>query len=374
MLIGVLKVEVGGDKSALHHQDAVDNFARPGHPAFVARHALGAADPRLFAGKEAVEGDGFEAVALRCGGGVGIDIVHGIGGETGIVEGTLHGDERTLVAGLRDTAAVAREPIAHDFAKDVGTARHGVVVLLQHKRCTPAARHEAVAVAVEGAGGALRVVHPFGKSPQGVERGHRILVHLLRTAAEHHLLQPLTDEHAAQSDGVAAAGAGGADGEVDAAKAEDGGEVHRHGRVHRLEDVAAAEQGRVVLLPHDVGRFDDRCGGRVVAEEAAHFVAVEISLVHAGHGKGFAGGHEGIFALFGQPIAQAAVEQTFEPRALHDARQGRLIAVGRALGVDADARTTFAQGLRHFLNILAQTRPDADAGDDHSFCVHKEKG
>ena len=49
VLVGVLEVDVRGDKVVLHHQRAVDDFRSARHPAFVARHALCRRDESVLA-------------------------------------------------------------------------------------------------------------------------------------------------------------------------------------------------------------------------------------------------------------------------------------------------------------------------------------
>ena len=173
-----------------------------------------------------------------------------------------------------------------------------MVVVLKHKGCSSATWYQTVAVFIKRATGLRRLVHPDGKSIQRVKRCHRVIVGLLSTTAEHHVLQSLADEHITQSNGVTATGTGRADGEVDASEVEDGAEVHVHRRVHRLENETIAQHGGIVLLVHDLRRLDDGFGGGVVAKDTAYLVLAEKVIRDVGLFEGLTTGHIGILSLF----------------------------------------------------------------------------
>ena len=97
---------------------------------------------------------------------------------------------------------------------------------------------------------------------------------------------------------MTATGTGRADGEVNAAKVEDGAEVHVHRRIHRLEDETVAQHGGVVLLIHDLRRLDDGFGGGIVTEDATYLVRAEIVIADVGLFEGLTTGHIGILSLF----------------------------------------------------------------------------
>ena len=185
-------------------------------------------------------------------GGVGVDIVDIVGYDTSILHGACHGCHATVVARLGNASTIARETVAKYFGEDRGPTGDGVVVVFQHEGCSTAAGHQSVAVTVERTAGLRGVVHTDRESTKGVERCHGVVVRLLGTTTEHHALQALLDHHITQSDGVAATGTGGRDGKVHATQVEDGTEVHVHRRVHRLEDIAVAQHGRVVFLCHEL--------------------------------------------------------------------------------------------------------------------------
>ena len=193
------------------------------------------------------------------------------------------------------------------------------------------------------------------------------MVGLLRATAQHHVLQAVLDEEVAQSDAVAAAGAGRAHREVDAAQVEDGAEVHVDRRVHGLEHVAIAQHGRVVLLVHHLCGLDHRLCRRVVAEEASHLVGLPVVVVDAGLGEGVAAGHIGIAGLFRHAGARVAVEHLLgDFRLRHDARQSGAVAVVEPLLLQADARLAVVEGVPDGVQVCPETRPDAHSGDCYS--------
>jgi len=92
-----------------------------------------------------------------------------------------------------------------------------------------------------------------------------------------------------------------------------------------------------VLLAHDFCGLNDGGGRRIVAKDAPHLAFAQLFVVELGHLERLASGHVGIFSLLGQAGAHAAVEQALEHGAFDDAGEGGLIAIGGALGIDADA-------------------------------------
>ena len=191
-------------------------------------------------------------------GGMGVDIVDVIGCHACRLQGSRHGDDASIIRRLTDATSVARESVAYYLGEDVGTTSHSMLIILQYERGGTATRDETVAVAVERTTCLRRLVHANGEGTQGIEGRHRIIVGLLSSTAEHHVLQSLLNHHETQTDGVTATGARRAHREVDATEMEDGAEVHVHRRVHRLEDESVAQHRRVMLLVHDFRSLDDR--------------------------------------------------------------------------------------------------------------------
>ena len=71
------------------------------------------------------------------------------------------------LSGCGDVAAVGAHAVAEHFGVDVGAAGLGVLQFLEHEHAGPFAQDEAVAVAVEGAAGARRVVVALREGPHG---------------------------------------------------------------------------------------------------------------------------------------------------------------------------------------------------------------
>ena len=154
--------------------------------------------------------------------------------------------------------------------------------------------------------------------------------------------------------------------EVDAPQVEDHREVHRHGRVHRLENIARADHRRVPPGADDVDPLDHRCRTAVVAVDDSHLVRRQVGLVHPRVAHRLGGGHVGIFALLGQTQPLAAVEHPFQVRLFHDPRQRRNVPQLPARRIEPDARASFAERLRDFFRIFSDAGPDAHSGDDYS--------
>ena len=327
----------------LHHQDAVHYLTGTGHPALVTGHRLRTADKRALPLEQTPQRHGLVHVALMGRRGMGVDIVDIAHPHSGILHGTAHGHHAAVVAGLRDSAAVRREAIASHLAENLCTTGHGMVVVFQHQRRSAATRNQSVAVAVEGPAGLRRFVHPYGEGRQGVERGHRIVIRLLGTAAEHHVLQSLTNHHHAQTYAVAAAGTGRAHREVDATQMENGVQVHGHRRVHRLEDIARTQHGRVVFLVHNLLTLHHGLRRRVVTEDDAHLVVQQVVIVNASLLKCLSGSHIGIFALLGQSHTDTAVEQSLQFGFLHNAGQSRAVSVFQSFRLQSNSRLSLIE-------------------------------
>ena len=363
----MLEVEVGGDELAAHHEQGVDDLGGAGHPHLVAGHGLGGGDGRHgVTVEEGGEGASLVAVADGGGGGVGIDVTDAFERHAGVGHGHAKGAQGTVDVGHGDVVAVGREAVAEHLGEDRCATASGVLVALQDDGGGTATGHEPVAVAVEGTGGARRIALAGGEGADAVEAADGRGVDLLRAAADDALLQALPDEQCAESDGMRTAGAGAGDGEVDAAEAEDAGEVHRDGGVHRLEDGAGADERRVALLAEEVHAVDDGLGRAVVAVEDAHVVAVDVVGVEAGLTEGVAGGDVGVLGLFGHVGALAAAEFALEVGRVEPGGECRPEAELFALGVERDARPSLAEGLLDGVERGAQAGVDAQAGNDCS--------
>ena len=174
-------------------------------------------------------------------GGMGVHIADLLGVNTSIFQTEFQRTGRACHIGCRDMVAVAGEAPAHDLRQDGGTTTHGTLVTLQNHRGGTTARHQSVTVTVEGTTRLCGViVVAQSKRLDAVERGHTVHIRLLGTTTDHTLLQAVADEQCAESDRLRPAGTGCRGGQVDAFQMEQTGQVHRHRRVHRLEDGATA--------------------------------------------------------------------------------------------------------------------------------------
>ena len=272
----------------------------------------------------------------------------------------------SLHVGRGDVVAIAGEAPADNLGQDGRPAAHGAVIILHNQRGGTAAGHQAVAVAVEGAAGPCRLVLAHGEGLDAVEGGHAVHVVLLRTAAHHAVLQAVAHQQVGQAHGLRARGAGGRGGQVDAAQAEEAGQVHRHGRVHRLEDAAAAASRRVMELAEFVQRLHRGLGHRVVAVDDAHLVGGDVVGIQARVFQGGAGGHVGILRLLGHELAQVARHVGFQVGLGNSRAQGRTEARFLALLAENDSAAAVVQRLAHFVQSGSQAGPDAHAGDYYS--------
>ena len=212
-------------------------------------------------------------------------------------------------------------------------------------------------------------IHPHGEGAQGVERGHAFESRLLCAAREHDVLHPAAYHHHGRTDGVTAAGAGGAHGEAGAAQTEDAAEVHAHGGGHQLKHQSVAQHRRVVLLVHDVRGLYHAAGRRVVAEDAARLVRLEVVLVESGAFERLSGGHVGVLRLLRESGACVAVEHCLGDLGGGDeACECAAVSVVQPLGFEPDAALSGVQCTGHAVETLSDARPDAHSRDDDSSC------
>ena len=94
------------------------------------RHRLSRADQRPLSGEHPAQGHRLIHVTLLRRSGVRIDVVDIVQFNARIPDGPCHGRHAAHVARFRDTAAVAREPVARHLRQNPRPARPGVVVVL----------------------------------------------------------------------------------------------------------------------------------------------------------------------------------------------------------------------------------------------------
>lgn len=100
-----------------------------------------------------------------------IDVVDVGGLETAVAESLCHDARSTIALWMRrsDVICVARVTTASEFAIDMSTTLHGMLVLLENEACTTLTHDETVAVLIERAGSGLRVIVACGESLHGGE-------------------------------------------------------------------------------------------------------------------------------------------------------------------------------------------------------------
>ena len=332
----------------------------------MAGHRLGRGDVGPVRAEHLVDGQRFVVVAQRRRGGVGVDVGNLSGLHARIRQTAQQRAARSVHVRHGDMLAVRRESVSGHFAQYRRAPAHRRVVAFEDHGRRASARYQPVAVLIEGARCRRGVRFALREGSQPVETADRIEVHLLRSAAYDALLQSLPDHQVSHADRVRAAGAGRREGEVDAPQVEDHREVHRDGRVHRLEDVSRTDHRRIPLGADDVDALDHRGRAAVIAVDDADLVGRQKRFVHSRVAHRLGRGHVGVLALLGQAEPLAAVERPLQFGALDDTGQRRYVSQLPALRVQPDARTPFAQRFGHFAETGADRGPDAQSGDDYS--------
>ena len=172
-----------------------------------------------------------------------------------------HAAERAVaVLGRRgDVIGVARQAVADHFGIDLGAARLGVLVLLEHDDAGALAHDEAVAVLVVGPRGlGRRVVEAGRQRAAGGEAGDRDAAdRRFRAARHHHVGIAERDQARRVADRVRAGRAGGHDRMVRPLQAV----LDRHVAGGEIDQAAGNEErrhaARPPLLEHD--RRSRRC-------------------------------------------------------------------------------------------------------------------
>ena len=93
---------------------------------------------------------GFVDIAQRGGGAVRVEVLHLVGVDTGIAQRGLHRTLGAVHIGCCHVVGISAHAEADQFGVDLGAARLGVLVLLEHHHAGTLAQHETVAVLVPG--------------------------------------------------------------------------------------------------------------------------------------------------------------------------------------------------------------------------------
>ena len=228
-VVGVVEVDRGVRRLIADGEDGEHGFHRASRAEQVADHRLRRTHRHLGVVAEyRLDGKRFGNVALGCGSAVGVDVLHVVRVEPGVAQGVLHGAHRavTVVGRTCDVVGVAAHAEPGHLAVDVGAARLGMLVLLEHQHRGAVAEHEAIPVSIPRAAGAFRVVVARGERAHGSEAGNGDgRGGLLGAAHHHHVRIAAFDQAGAEANVVGAGGAGGHEGEVGATEAILDGEV-----------------------------------------------------------------------------------------------------------------------------------------------------
>ena len=200
----------------------------------------------------------LDLVAERRRGAVRVDIVDVTYRNSGAFDRHAHAAERAVAVRRRcgNMVGIARQPVAGQLGIDPSAARLGMVERFQHHRAGALAHHEAVAVLVVGARGALRIViEPGRQRAQRREAGQRNAIDRGFRAARHHHFGIAERHHArGVANGMGAGRAGGDHRVVGAFQAEfDGDEAGCE-----IDDAAGNEERR-----HPARPLFPQCDGHI---------------------------------------------------------------------------------------------------------------
>ena len=169
---------------------------------------------------------------------MGIHIADVLGRYARTLQATQQRTGRTLYVRRRDMVTIARESPAKDLAQDGSTTAYGMLIAFDDERGSTTTGHQSVAVAVERAAGLGGLVDAGGEGLQGVKRGDAVHVVLFCSAADDAVLQAVLDQQEAQTQRLRTTGTGCRCCQIDTFQVKQRGQVHRHRRIHRLENGA----------------------------------------------------------------------------------------------------------------------------------------
>ena len=312
VLVRVLEVQVSRNETVFHHQHRVHDFAGTCHPHLVTGLALRGSNFYALVTEDVVDSLGLVRVANVRRSGVGVDIAYLADVDTRALQSVLKRLGRTFHIRTADVVSVATEAPSDNLCQNRCSAFHCVLILFEYDCSRTTARNESVTVTVKRTRSFLRSVLTSREGADAVERTNGERIHLLCATADNHVLQAVLDKQRTESDRVASAGTCSTDCQVDTLQVEDATQVHRHRRVHRLEDCSTTAEGRVFLLTNSVHGTNGRVGRRVVAVDKTYVVRVQIVLIYVGVLQCIARCPKRIFSLLGHKTTLRAAEFTFQ--------------------------------------------------------------
>ncbi len=355
-------------------QNGEASFQAPGAAQQVAGHGLGGADRDLLGvlAPQALDRHGLHFVAHRGGGAMGVDVGDLLRFHVRVAERGLHDPAgATGVLGrLGDVVGVAAHPVADHLGQDGRAAALGHLQRLQDQDAGALADDEAVALGVERAAGALRLVVAGGQRPHGGEAAH---AHRgdggFGAAADHDVgVAPGDDlEAVAHRMGRGRAGGGGgrvrppgpgANGDVPGRQVDDAGRDEEGG------DLAGAALQQLLVLPLDhVEAADPRAD---VNPGAVGQPAVELQL---GVLDGKVGGGQGEVDEPAHLLHLFFLDHLERVEVLHLAREPAGMLGGVEEGDGPDAALPRQGGLPNFLGAHPVPAQQTHPGDDYATSV-----
>ena len=294
---------------------------------------------------------------------MGVDVIHrrAHGGQS-----LLHAARGAFTGWRHHVVAIGGGAEAHQLGQDGCAPRARMLQRFQHQHAAAAGDHEAVARRVEGARGLLGpIVVAGGHGAHRIEQQRHLPALFFAAAGEDHVLLVPGDQLRGVPDAVRAGRAGRGDGVVDALDAERRGQAGRDRAAHGARDHERADAFDALAAQRVGGQHLVRAGGATGAGDQPGARVRNLCRRQTGLLDGLLHRQIRVGRRVAHETQRAAVDHRIE-RQLGAAAH---LAAQAALGVDrveAQARTPFAQAVRHVRAVVAQARDDALTGDDDS--------
>ena len=256
--------------------------------------------------------------------------------------------------------------VADQLGVDAGAAGAGVIEFLEHEDAGALAHDEAVALLVEGAGGALGLVVASAHGLHGAEAADAQRDDGgLAAAGEHDLGVAHFEGAPGLAQGMGGGGAGRAMRDVGAAQVVDHGE-HPAGHVQDEHGDHEGGEAAGAALEHDLVLF---FGGAQAADARADedpdFIEVLPGQVQAGIEQGLVAGGDGELGVAVGPAHVLGRGEARGDEGLHLGGDVGVKAGGVEGGNAIDAAAAGDEVGPHRLQGVAQGGDDTHAGDDH---------
>ena len=199
-----------------------------------------------------------------------------------------------------------------------------MLVTLQDEGRSTTTRHQSVSVLVKRTTGlrGIIVLLAQGKRLDTVKRCHTIHVGLLTTTTDHTVLQTVLDQQGGETYSLRTRGTGGRSRQVDTLQVEQTGEVHRDGRVHRLEDGTTATGSRTLKLSELIQGNHRGLGHRVITIDDTYLVLVDIVQIQLRILQRIFRCHIGILRFLRHKLPEIAVHKRLQVSLGHISTEG----------------------------------------------------